>query len=304
MHSARQDMEILFDLRGDLPRPLFDTQVAATLMGFGEQVGYANLVKGMLGVELDKLHTRTDWSQRPLEPDQLKYAADDVRYLFEIYHQQAEILASKGRLSWLQEDFEELTNVATYSPAEDSLWKRVKGKQRLKGVQLAILRDLAIWREERAIKINRPRRWILKDDVMVDIARFAPRDLSSLEKIRGLESKTIQAQGDTLLALIRRAKDSAKETWPRLPQGQRMTPEQDVLVDVLMAVVRKRGAEQEVSPTLLASRKDIEAVVLGQTDVPILHGWRGELAGHELQSVLAGKRVMRVLNGKLDIRES
>ena len=304
MHSARQDMEILFDLRGNLPRPLFDTQVAATLMGFGEQVGYANLVKGMLGVELDKLHTRTDWSQRPLEPDQLKYAADDVRYLFEIYHQQAEILASKERLSWLQEDFEELTNVATYSPAADSLWKRVKGKQRLKGVQLAILRDLAIWREERAIKINRPRRWILKDDVMVDIARFAPRDLSSLEKIRGLESKTIQAQGDTLLALIRRAKDSAKETWPRLPRGQRMTPEQDVLVDILLAVVRKRGAEQEVSPTLLASRKDIEAVVLGQTDVPILHGWRGELAGHELQSVLAGKRVMRVLDGKLEIRES
>jgi ribonuclease D len=304
MHSARQDMEILFDLRGELPRPLFDTQVAATLMGFGEQVGYANLVKGMLGIELDKLHTRTDWTQRPLDPEQLKYAADDVRYLFEIYHQQVETLVSKGRQTWLQEDFEELTSVATYAPPADSLWKRVKGKQRLKGVQLAILRDLAIWREERAMKINRPRRWVLKDDVMVDIARFGPRDLTGLEKIRGLEPKTVQTQGEALLALIRQARDSAKETWPRLPQGQRMTSEQEVLVDVLMAVVRKRGSEQEVSPALLASRKDIEAVILGQTDVPILHGWRGELAGHELQLVLAGERALQVLDGKLEIRES
>lgn len=304
MHSARQDMEILFDLRGELPRPLFDTQIAATLMGFGEQVGYANLVKAMLGVELDKLHTRTDWTQRPLETEQLKYAADDVRYLFKIYHQQLEALTSKGRQSWLQEDFDELTNIATYAPAAENLWKRVKGKQRLKGIQLAILRDLAIWREERAMKINRPRRWVLKDDVMVDIARFAPRDITGLEKIRGLESKTVQNQGEALLAIIRQARESAKETWPRLPKGQRMTPEQDVLVDVLMAVVRKRGTEQEVSPVLLASRKDLEAVVLGQTDVPILHGWRAELAGHELQSVLSGERVLQVLNDKLEIRQS
>lgn len=303
MHSARQDMEILFDLRGELPRPLFDTQIAATLMGFGEQVGYANLVKGMLGIELDKLHTRTDWTQRPLDTEQLKYAADDVRYLFKIYHQQVEALTSKGRQAWLQEDFEELTSIETYAPPPDTLWKRVKGKQRLKGVQLAILRDLAIWREERAMKINRPRRWVLKDDVMVDIARFAPRDVAGLEKIRGLESKTIQNQGESLLGVITQAKESAKDTWPRLPQGQRLTPEQDVLVDVLMAVVRKRGAEQEVSPALLASRKDLEAVVLGQTDVHLLHGWRAELAGYEVQSVLDGERVLQVLSGKLEIRE-
>jgi ribonuclease D len=174
MHSARQDMEIFFDLRGDLPKPLFDSQVAATLLGFGEQVGYANLVKGMLGVELDKMHTRTDWTQRPLDEAQIEYAADDVRYLFKIYHQQAEALKAKGRLDWLQEDFDELTDVNTYSPPEETLWTKVKGRQKLKGVQLAILRDLAVWRENQAKKINRPRRWILKDDVMVDMSRFAP----------------------------------------------------------------------------------------------------------------------------------
>lgn len=299
MHSARQDMEIFFDLRGDLPRPLFDSQIAATLMGFGEQVGYANLVKGLLGIELDKMHTRTDWTQRPLDDAQLKYAADDVRYLFEIYEHQTRTLVEKGRGDWLQEDFDELTNIETYSPPDNSLWQRVKGKQKLKGVQLAILRDLSIWREERARKINRPRRWVLKDDVLVDIARFAPRDITGLEKIRGLEAKTIQNQGRAILSVIQQARESDKETWPKLKQWKRLTSSQDALVDILMAVLRLRGAEQEVSPTLLANRKELESLVLGETDSPVLHGWRGELVGHELQAVLAGERVLKVIDGKL-----
>lgn len=299
MHSARQDMEIFYDLRGDLPRPLFDSQIAATLMGFGEQVGYANLVKALLSIELDKMHTRTDWSQRPLDAAQIKYAADDVRYLFEIYHHQVKALEAKGRADWLKEDFEELTNIDTYSPPADRLWERIKGKQRLKGVQLAILRDLAIWREERAKKINRPRRWVLKDDVMVDIARFAPRDTGGLEKIRGLESKTIQNQGQSILAVVQRARDSSKDNWPRLKVWQRPDPVQEPLVDVLMAVVRLRGVEQEVSTSLLANRKELERLVLGETDCPVLHGWRSELVGHELQAVLAGKRVFQVVDGKL-----
>ena len=126
MHSARQDMEIFFDLRGDVPRPLFDSQIAATLMGFGEQVGYANLVQQMLEVTLDKIATRTDWSQRPLDAEQISYAADDVRYLFTLYHQQVELLSSKGRLSWLQDDFDAMSDRTTYAPHPENLWKRVK----------------------------------------------------------------------------------------------------------------------------------------------------------------------------------
>ncbi|WP_455218081.1 ribonuclease D [Kaarinaea lacus] len=303
MHSARQDMEIFFDLRGKLPRPLFDSQIAATLMGFGEQVGYANLVKGLLDIELDKMHTRTDWSQRPLDEAQLKYAADDVRYLFQIYEHQVRALQEKGRAEWLREDFEELTLTETYAPTDNNLWKRVKGKQRLKGVQLAILRDLAIWREQRAQKINRPRRWVLKDDVMVDIARFSPRDIDGLEKIRGLEAKTIQSQGSAILSLIQQARDSDKKTWPKLKDLKRLSPSQDALVDMLMAVLRLRGTEQEVSTSLLASRKDLESLVQGERDVPVLHGWRAELVGHELEKVLAGNRVLQVIDGKLVIKD-
>jgi ribonuclease D len=304
MHSARQDMEIFFDIRGDLPTPLFDSQIAATLLGYGEQVGYANLVKGMLGIELDKMHTRTDWTQRPLDEAQLTYAADDVRYLFKMYHQQVEVLEAKGRLDWLQEDFDELTNINTYSPPEETLWKRVKGRQKLKGVQLAILRDLAVWREEQAKKINRPRRWVLKDDVLVDISRFAPGDKAGLEKIRGLENKTVQNHADALLAAIKQGQNSPKENWPKKTEGKRLTPAQDALVDVLMAVLRARGAEHEVSPALLANRKELEGLILGQTDSPVLHGWRAELAGHDLQAVLTGKQVIQIYNGKLILKTS
>jgi ribonuclease D len=301
MHSARQDMEIFFDLRGELPRPLFDTQIAATLLGFGDQVGYAGLVKEMLGVELDKTATRTDWSQRPLDPEQLRYAADDVRYLFALYHHQVEILHAKGRLEWLQEDFSELTDVATYAPAPDTLWKRVRGTHKLKGEPLAVLRELAVWREERARTIDRPRRWVLKDDVMADIARRMPTDLVALEKIRGLEHRLITRHGEALLQMIRKGRASDPQGWPMRSAGCRLLPTQDALVDLLMAVLRIRGAEHEVSPALLASRKELEALVLGDTDCPVLHGWRGELAGRDLQAVLAGEQALRVVDGRLSV---
>ncbi|HEC18756.1 MAG TPA: ribonuclease D [Gammaproteobacteria bacterium] len=301
MHSARQDMEIFFDLRGDVPRPLFDTQIAATLMGFGEQVGYANLVQKMLGVTLDKGATRTDWSQRPLDAEQIDYAADDVRYLFTVYHRQVEILGEKGRLEWLQADFDEMSDRSTYAPAPASLWKRVRGAQKLSSAQLAILRGLAVWREERAQASNRPRRWILKDEVMVDIARRAPDQLSGLAKIRGIEERLLKRHGEALLQVIAEARASDPAGWPQKPQGRRLNPEQEAVVDMLMAVLRLRGLAHDVSPALLAGRKQVEALVAGDTDLPVLHGWRAELVGHDLQAVLAGEKVLRVVQGRVEV---
>lgn len=299
MHSARQDMEIFFDLRGDVPRPLFDTQIAATLMGFGEQVGYANLVQQMLDVTLDKVATRTDWSQRPLDAEQINYAADDVRYLFTVYHQQQEVLGSKGRLDWLQADFDEMSDLSTYAPEPNNLWKRVRGANKLSSPQLAVLRGVAVWREERAQASNRPRRWILKDEVMVDLARRSPVNLENLAKIRGIEERLLNRHGEALLKVIAAAKATDPADWPTKTQGRRLTSAQDAVVDLLMAVLRLRGAENEVSPALLASRKQVEAMVAGETDVPVLHGWRAELAGHDLQAVLAGERAVRVVDGAL-----
>ncbi len=299
MHSARQDMEIFFDLRGDVPRPLFDSQIAATLMGFGEQVGYANLVQQMLGVTLDKGATRTDWSQRPLDIEQIRYAADDVRYLFAVYHQQREMLQSKGRLEWLQDDFDEMSDRTTYAPAPENLWKRVRGVQKLSSPQLAVLRGLAVWREERAQASNRPRRWMLKDEVMVDLARRSPVNLDGLAKIRGVEERLLSRHGEALLKVVAAANATDSETWPIRTQSQRLSSAQDAVVDLLMAVLRLRGSEHDVSPALLASRKQLEALVSGDTGCAVLHGWRAGLAGHDLQAVLAGEKVVRVVDGVL-----
>lgn len=299
MHSARQDLEIFFDLRGALPRPLFDTQIAATLLGYGDQLGYAALVKDLEGVELDKAHTRTDWSRRPLDEEQVFYAMDDVRYLLSIHRKQRQRLESMGRLAWLDKDFDELTNPLLYAPPEDMLWKRVRGTQKLSSRHLAVLRALAAWREQQARRSNRPRRWILKDEVMVDLARRGPATHEELEKIRGLEAKTLQRHGEALLSVIGQAKQVPESQWPSRPEGRRLEPIQEGLVDLLMAMVRTRGVENEVSPQLLASRSDLEALVAGSRDCPVLHGWRSEVVGAELLAVLNGEVALRVAKGKI-----
>lgn len=301
MHSARQDLEIFYDLRGDLPGPVFDTQIAATLLGYGDQIGYANLVREITGVSLEKGHTRTDWSRRPLEPGQLTYAADDVRYLLQVYREERRRLQELGREDWLQADLDALVSPATYAPPEEHLWKRVRGNQQLKGRQLAIVQALAVWREDQARRSNRPRRWVLKDEVVIDIARRAPADLTALQGIRGLEEKTLRRHGETLLRLVEKARALPQEAWPRRPAVTRLSAEQDAVVDLMMAVVRARGAEHGVSPALLGGRKTLEALLAGAEDSPLLQGWRALLVGHDLQALLAGERCLRVADGQLAI---
>ncbi len=303
MHAARQDLEIFFDLRGALPGPVFDTQIAATLLGYGDQIGYANLVREFTGVELDKQHTRTDWRRRPLGEGQLRYAADDVRYLLDIYREQRRRLQEKGREAWLQSDFDALVDTRTYAPAEEGLWKRVRGNQQLKGRQLAIAQVLAVWREEQARRVDRPRRWVLKDDVIIDVARRVPRDLAALAQIRGLEGRTLERHGETLLGLVELACKLPKEAWPQRPKVVRLTPRQEAVVDLMMAIVRTRGAEHDVSTALLGNRKALEALVAGTEDSRLLQGWRALLVGRDLQALLAGERGLRVADGRLVIEE-
>jgi ribonuclease D len=301
MHAGRQDLELFYDLRQTLPRPVFDTQLAATVLGQGEQIGYAALVQDILGVQLSKLHTRTDWSQRPLDPEQLHYAADDVRYLGAIYLAQQRALQDKGRQSWLQDDFAELTDEKNYVNSPLNAWQRVRQTSVLKGVQLAVLRALTAWREERAKAVNRPRKWIVSDEVLVDLAKRMPETEEQLSKLRGLEAQTIKSHGATLLELIRAAQALPREQWPQLPACNRVDASQDALVDALMAVVRIRSAQNAVSTATLATRKDLEALVLGHADTVVLHGWRAGLVGHDLQSFLEGRLALKAQDGKLQV---
>lgn len=301
MHSARQDLEILNDIRGSLPRPLFDTQVAATLLGYGDQVSYGTLVRDMLNVDLDKSHTRTNWSQRPLDPGQLLYAEDDVRYLLEISQRQMRKLKDMGREEWLEEDFLDLTSSKHYNRSPREAWQRIRGIRVLKGRHLAVLSELAAWREERARKVNKPRKWILRDDVLVDLARRMPETTGKLYSMRGIESKMVKKIGDEIVQLISAAKAMPEDQWPSLGFRFTPSPEQEALVDAMMAVVRICGLKNGISPAALATRRDLEQLIGGEEDHPLLHGWRGMLVGRELTNFLKGETKLCVVNSMLDM---
>ncbi|GAB4296419.1 MAG: ribonuclease D [Methylophaga sp.] len=301
-HAARQDLELFFMLRQDLPPHVFDTQLAATVLGYGDQIGYGNLVKQCLDVELNKTQTRTDWRQRPLSAEQIDYAADDVRYLCLLYHQLKDKLDETGRSDWLKEDLTALSAVKTYQEDPGRSWQRIKGAGRLKPAQLAILQQLGIWREQRAISHNLPRKWVLKDDVMLDIARFAPSSTDGLRKIRGLEQRDIDRHGKAILQAIEKGKQQPKSEWPVIKRPVPLSNQQEAVVDALMALLRQRCDEQNITPVAVASRKQVEALVRGD-DSDLKQGWRYEVVGQELKAFLDGKLSLSGSHEHLEIEQ-
>ena len=301
MHSGRQDMEIFFNIHGKPPSPVFDTQIAALLLGYADQIGYANLVKEMLGIELDKLHTRADWSLRPLSADQLKYAADDVVYLADIYRKMTAQLTEMGRLAWLAEDFERLASPDLYGNPPDHAWLKVKGGNRLKGASLSVLQALAKWRETTAQRKDRPKGWILRDDALVDIARHRPVSMDALGKIRGLSEGLVRNSGKALVELVRDAAGGQPAPFPDTGKRIKPTPDQNALVDVMMALVRMSGEQNDLNPAVLASRKQLEQLVRGETDINVMQGWRKKFVGEQLARFLGGDLNLSVANGKLVI---
>ena len=301
MHSGRQDMEIFFHLKGSLPAPVFDTQIAALLLGHPEQVGYANLVKAVIGVELDKLHTRADWSLRPLSAEQLQYAADDVIYLVELYQQMIARLAELGRLEWLAEDFAAMVEPALYDNPPEQAWLKVKGGNRLRGDNLAILQALARWREATARKKDRPKGWILRDDVLMEIARHKPRSLAALGKIRGLSEGLLRNSGNKLVELVNEAAGKTPTPFPDIGKRAKLSPDQGALVDVMLALVRLSGEQNDLNPAVLATRKQLEKLVLGDRDITVTQGWRKKLVGEQLVKFLNGELRLTVNNGRLAI---
>lgn len=301
-HAGYQDLEIFHHGWQRLPAPLFDTQLAASLLGLGDQVGYGNLVQQMLGHQLEKGHARTDWSRRPLEQEQLRYALDDVIYLGELYLKLQAELEAQGRTDWLTEDFTELADPSSYTIDPSTMWQRIKGRKYLKGVQLSVLQALAAWREGEAERADRPRRWILKDEVLTELARRQPQGITDLEKIRGLEAGAIKRWGDTLLRLIADAKALPKEQWPReKAKPTRLTPNQEAVTDLLMCCLRLQGEKESIAPSALAARRDLERLVSGDRELELLHGWRKLVAGELLVEVLEGRIAPRMVNGRLEL---
>lgn len=286
MHSAKQDIEALLLHFGDVPGPLFDTQIAAGLLGHPPQAGYATLVESELGIRLDKSQTRTDWSRRPLTPAQIEYACDDVAYLTELSQRLRARLASRGRESWALDDSAALLDPAQYRVRPEQAWERLSGiRYQLPEVQ-ARARRLAAWRESRAEQSNRPRQWILSDQAIMALSGSGPADLDALRALDVMPPGALRNSGEAVLAQMRQAEadlaggalDLKQQDRPALPDNNHLKR--------LAAVVKKVAGGLDIAPEILATRSDLSALLQGSRDVRPLKGWRQAVLGEALLAAL------------------
>lgn len=301
-HAGSQDLEIFYRECGVATAPVFDTQVAATLAGFQQQVGYGALVKEMLGVVLDKGDTYTDWGRRPLSDTQVEYAVNDVRYLPEVYRRLSEELERESRMEWLRADFSRLEDPATYESVPEEQWRRVKRVASLNKRQLAVAREVAAWRELEAQRRDVPKRWILGDESIVEIARRAPATAADVAAIRGVSEKAGKGAQRGIAEAVSRGLAVAEAELPTLTKKRRPQGDVDGAVDLMVAIVRARAREHGVAMPLLASREDLERLASGEREAsPLLEGWRSKMVGRELVKLLDGELVLRLRDATLVI---
>ncbi len=295
-HSPSQDLELFAHIFKAAPQNIFDTQLAASLLGIGNQIGYADLVNKLCKVQLDKKHTRTDWSRRPLSESELDYAIDDVRYLGEIYKTLTDKLIAADRINWLAQDFKTMSDIEHYQIHWESLWKKLKGSQKLKGDELNYADQLCQWREKQAQQKNLPKRWIIKDEDVVDISRLKPTDLSGFKSIRTLNERFIKQFGNDIINVLKDADNIADDLRPKHEKFKSLSDNQQTKADCLMAICRRCAAQSDMAMASLATKKDIDKMILGK-DSKLLTGWRFEMAGEACQQFLKGELSIQVNDG-------
>ncbi len=278
VHSGRQDFEVILASAGSLPRDVFDTQVAAALLGHPPQLGYANLVADLFDVDLEKSQTRADWSKRPLSSAALKYAAEDVAWLLPAYERLAEELDRRGRLAWAVEDSLALLDPALYTTQPEAAIERVKAARNLRGRQRRAAARLAAWREQRAERSNKPRQWILRDAVLMDIATANPGSVAALGNIANLAPATVRRSGTELLDLLRDAERGDEHYEP----PARPDDAQKALLKALQKTVAARAKDLGIAAEVLAPRRELSAAVTGARDLRVFRGWRGDIVGRDL----------------------
>ncbi len=300
-HSSSQDLEILYQKFGRVPTPVFDTQLAAAVLGYNHQISYADLVQQITGVTLEKKHTRANWTRRPLSQDELDYAMDDVRYLLAVYEALNENLESTRRYGWLEKDLIAMSDPINYQVDMAQLWKRLKGVQKLKGEKLQIASELVQWREALAQRQDRPRRWIVKDEVIIEIARHKPADIAALSRTRDLSDKTVDRHGDKLLQIVAHAAQVDAAQWPQHDKLKNLNKQQLALGDCLMALCRVIAEQNQIALATLATRKDIDNLLLNQKSSRLAQGWRFTMAGEQLLEFIHGQSSISVDQEKLTL---
>ncbi len=289
-HAARQDVEIFVHLGDIIPTPIFDTQVAAMVCGFGDSVGYDKLVASLVNEHIDKSLRFTDWSRRPLNAKQLDYALSDVTHLRVVYEKLAAKLDKNQRASWLDEEMAVLTTPSTYKQDPNLSWRRIKSRLR-KTLHLAILRELAAWRELEAQARNVPRNRVLRDEAMTDIAAHEPSSANDLFALRSMaREKCGKAVAETIIGVIEKTKALPASEHPKLEHGRNVPNGMGPAGDLLKVLLKLRCEQNNVAQKLVASADDIDAIARNDdADVPALHGWRRELFGQDALDLKHGK---------------
>jgi len=285
-HAGRQDLEIFHHLYDRVPTPIFDTQIAAQLLGLEEQSSYATLVKHLLGVELDKSHTRTNWKIRPLSGGQLKYAAEDVIYLAQVYELIRQRLSDAGILEWLKDDFAALQSPALYDVDPYDCWRRIRQARRLSESEVAVLQQLAAWREMTARLENIPRNWLLSDHLLVDLSRLQPQSSLDLTRMQGLNKRFLAKHGSALLHLIATADRTGKKDLVQAENRQPLGMEQKRLVEKMFEVVQQKQRQYNLRENSIVTQKGLEALVRNGANAQLQQGWRYQLVGKELFALL------------------
>lgn len=301
-HAARQDLEIFFHRTGKVPAPIFDTQVAAMVCGFGDQVGYETIVNTVVGAALDKVSRFADWSRRPLTQKQLEYALADVVHLRPVYEALSKSLESSGRAGWLAEEMATLTDPATYRLDPEEAWRRIKsrgGNRRF----FAVLKEIAAWREREAQKRDIPRNRILRDDSLLDIAAHAPQTEEELSRTRGLSRGFAEGKlGAAVVQAVRRGLKLPDDQIPVRPKRERLPQGIGPLTELLKVLLKQECERHHVASRLVASSEDLTRIAADdKADVPALKGWRRDLFGKAALDLKHGRLALSAENGEVTV---
>ena len=301
-HAARQDLEIFHNLTGKVPYPIYDTQIAAMVCGYGDQIGYDNLVRSLTNKEVDKTNQYTNWSKRPLSNKQLKYALNDVIYLMDIYEIISKKLKDNGRETWVKEEIEYLYSEELYAPDPEEVWRKVKVKSKKPNV-IACLKALASWREIQARKRNIPKARLIKDDAMASIAMHMPKNKKSLSDIRGISHDFANGKsGDDLLKIIRETSNLPFNSCPEIIKKKPLTNSEKSIFELIRMLLKIRCAEYNVAPKLVATSDDLEEISISNTPkTNALKGWRYEIFGSLALKLKNGEIAISLNEGKIKI---
>ncbi len=289
-HSGRQDIEIIYNQSDKIPTPLFDTQIAAQAAGFGEAISYENLVSHILHIELDKSSRLSDWSKRPLSSKQLEYALSDVTHLTKIYQYLKTRLEKENRLSWIEDELNELKDAKLYQPSPQEAWKRIRHRSH-NAFFLTTLRELASWREQRAIAKNTPRQSLIKDDVLLTICAAFPKDKTELAAVRGMRSDLARGKiGDEIIEVLQHTSNLKPKDYVIPPITKELPNVNTALLELLKLLLKVVAHQQKITPHMLASEEELKIFCSDNNTNPLfMTGWRYEIFGCKAEQIRRGE---------------